>query len=360
MSSEKKLSDLNFFICSTYEDLKPYRDAVIKKIRSEAGLINAQEFFGSRDQKPLETCLEEVGKSQVFIMFLANRYGSTVSETKKSYVQMEYEKAKDLKLLKLAYFMDENHPYPFKFVSIGEDGQALKDFKAQLRHEMTIDEFTTPEDLASKVLQDLLRELPPHGFSIGKPSEDETRVSVIELIKSFLALPKRFYSREFDMDVVLGSYERAPKDECEAFSMRYGSTLKRQFDAVNSEISSALGSDLNTLYAENSVAEELIRYKHKSKVLVKVRTVQGESTWQEPIYKYEAIEEPDYSYRPSSYLLSGSIRLDQDPFAPRTKIRKEKVIGHYEKHETLMCGLQLVGIKGAQESHNTVAQSKPK
>ena len=53
---EKKLSDINFFICSTYLDLKTYRAEVIKKIKSQAGLINAQEFFGSRDNKPIETC----------------------------------------------------------------------------------------------------------------------------------------------------------------------------------------------------------------------------------------------------------------------------------------------------------------
>ena len=57
MSSEKPLSAINFFVCSTFLDLKAYRDAVIKNLQSHAGVINAQEFFGARDQKPLATCL---------------------------------------------------------------------------------------------------------------------------------------------------------------------------------------------------------------------------------------------------------------------------------------------------------------
>jgi hypothetical protein len=61
--------------------MKAYRDAVIKNIQSHAGAINAQEFFGARDKKPLATCLEEVNKSHVFIMFLGPRYGSTDPET---------------------------------------------------------------------------------------------------------------------------------------------------------------------------------------------------------------------------------------------------------------------------------------
>jgi hypothetical protein len=87
MSAEKHLSDINFFICSTYIDMKDYREAVIKDIKSRAGVINAQEFFGARDQKPLETCLEEVTSSHVFIMFLEPRYGTLDRSSGKSIVE---------------------------------------------------------------------------------------------------------------------------------------------------------------------------------------------------------------------------------------------------------------------------------
>ena len=84
-----------------------HRNAVIGKIQSKAGIINAQEFFGARDSQPLDTCLSEVERSQVFLLFLSPRNGSIDQESGKSFVEREYEKACELGILKLAYIMDE-------------------------------------------------------------------------------------------------------------------------------------------------------------------------------------------------------------------------------------------------------------
>src|SRR5213083_1249204 len=114
--SEQRLSDINFFICSTYVDLRAYRDAVIKEIRSHAGVINAQEFFGARDQKPLHTCLEEVDKSNVFVLFLGPRYGSVDPDSQRSFVESEYERARQRKIPIFAYIIDKSHSFPIEHV----------------------------------------------------------------------------------------------------------------------------------------------------------------------------------------------------------------------------------------------------
>jgi hypothetical protein len=56
--------------------------------------------------------------------------------------------------------MDEEYEYPIKFVSRGEEAQSLAAFKQRVMTELTVSRFTTPEDLASKVYEDLKRELP--------------------------------------------------------------------------------------------------------------------------------------------------------------------------------------------------------
>jgi hypothetical protein len=339
MSKEKQLTDLNVFICSTYLDLIPYRDAVIKKIKSESGVINAQEFFGARNQKPVETCLQEVEKSNVFIMFLAGRFGSTDPITNKSFVQLEYDKAKELKLPKFAYIMDEEYPYPMKFVSIGDESNHLIAFKQQVLNELTVDKFTSPDDLANKVLQDLLRELPKYGFSIGDPKIYDSNNDAVQVIKTFLALPKRFYSREFQMNVELKSFTRAPKDECSALSMEYGSTLKREFKAIDEKLADALSYNFSSLYAQNDLAEKLVIYPENSRVIATVRTVQGENSWREPIYKFEEINEDPFSQYPSIFSLTSAAAVSLF-----SKKRKEKVLSHYESHQELLCGLELIDI----------------
>jgi hypothetical protein len=151
MSAEKHLSDINFFICSTYIDMKDYRNAVIKDIKSRAGIINAQEFFGARDQKPLNTCLEEVSRSNVFIMFLGPRYGTLDPSSGKSFVECEFDKATDLNLPRFAYLMDETYPFPIQHVSTGNDAILLKKFKDRVTDDLTVDFFASPSDLAAKV-----------------------------------------------------------------------------------------------------------------------------------------------------------------------------------------------------------------
>ena len=357
MSKEKQLTDVNFFICSTFLDLKPYRDAVIEKIKSEAGVINAQEFFGARDQKPIETCIQEVEKSNVFVMFLAGRLGSIDPVTNKSFVQLEYEKAKELGLPKFVYIMDEDYPYPIKFVSTGDESKRLIEFKNHLLADLTIDKFTSPDDLANKVIQDLLRDLPKFNIAIGEPKIDRTASDTVQLIKAFLALPKRFYAREFNMKIELKEFERAPDDECQAFSMTYGSTLKRSFRAIDEKVSDALSYMLSSIYAQDDLAERLIAFPEKSTATVTVRTVQGKKTWQEAIYKYEEIDDLQGLLSPYSAVTAAAV-VNWSLIPRLSSKRKERMLSRYETHEALICGLELVKVLESSVSKRKQAVTK--
>lgn len=44
----EKLTEIIFLICSTFIDLKNYREEIIKVIKSKSGQINAQEFLGQK------------------------------------------------------------------------------------------------------------------------------------------------------------------------------------------------------------------------------------------------------------------------------------------------------------------------
>lgn len=321
MSSERNLSNLNFFICSTYVDLRAYRDAVIKNIQSQAGVINAQEFFGARDQKPLTTCLEELNDADVFVMFLGPRYGSVDPDSGISFVEHEYKRATELKLPRFAYIMDQSHSFPIEFVSTGEDAEKLKAFRERVQKDLTVDFFTTPEDLATKVFADLKRELPKRGFILGEQDDSASELSPALLIRKFLALPQMFQGRELSFRATLGTYSRASESECEAFSFTYGATVGRRFTAVEAEIKRELGSKLNEVFASHDDALALIEIPENKEVTLTLKTVQGR-----------------YQRRTAIY---------DDKFTGTMFGASKVVVGHDATYH-LACGLELIDVRNVE------------
>jgi len=125
------------------------------------------EKFGARFKCPLDTCLEEVEKSDIYIGIIGYKYGSLDKITKKSFTELEYEKAFNLgKKLILIYLMNEDecliHPKHVDF----KNHQRLVDFKKILSSRHTIDSFKSPDDLAKKIRLKLNQELPEE--NIGK------------------------------------------------------------------------------------------------------------------------------------------------------------------------------------------------
>lgn len=324
MNIDAKLTDINFFISSTYIDMREYRDIVIKNLQSKAGVINAQEFFGTRDKSPLETCLEEVTKSKVFVMFLGARYGSIDPNSGKSFVELEYERARELKLPTFAYLIDESQPIPFKYVSIGDDAQKLAEFKNRVKSELTISNFTTPDDLANKVYSDLIRELPKRGFVIGKESSEEEQASTLKIIGNFLLLPKLYYGESVSFKVRFGQSERASVNECDALSYIYGAAVKRRIELVDPILRRALGT-ANQLFAHGELAPKLLNQPSGKEFYLTAKTVQGEYTLSEAIYDFE---------RESDYLES---------IAARYVGRKRVVVGFKETNK-LISGLEFLEV----------------
>lgn len=323
---EIKLTEINFFICSTYIDLKLHREEIIKKIKSLSGNINSQEFFGARDQKPIETCLLEVEKSNVFIMLLGWRYGSIETESGKSFTEIEYEKAKALNIPKFIYFIDEEYPVPAKFIDKDKNSEKLITLKSNLSKEYTIEHFTSPEDLSEKVINDLFRELPKHNFKIKQPSKTKSVKTTSRLINKFLTLPKIYYGTEFIINVELGDFIRASEEECEAFSMTYGATIKREFWATDPEIKKNISNN-NFIFASFEEAQNLIDYHPKTNFKFRLKAVQGTYKTSTPIY-----EVINYNYR------------DTVMYSPYG-LNKERVITRYEYEDHLICGFQFVDIE---------------
>lgn len=324
MGSEKPLSDINFFICSTYVDLRTHREAVINSLRSHAGVINAQEFFGARDQRPLATCLEEVDKADVFLLFLGHRYGTSEPESRKSFVECEYERAVARLLPRFAYLMHESHPIPFAHVSLDDDAAKLKAFKDRVTKDLTVDFFTTPDDLAKKVYADLVRRLPEKGFKLGLDKASEGLPTAGDVLKEFNLLPRLHHGRQLELRVKFKGCERASHDACEAFGFDYGSAIERRFDVVDQSLRDIIGP--LGMFAEDESALELMKFPNGRTIDAVAKTIQGEYSRTEAIYGFQL--------EPHPYLAHGGLGV---PIEGRRRV----VIDH-RVSKSLMCGLQFI------------------
>lgn len=225
------------FLSSTYEDLQPHRKAVWDTLEKLKVGVSGMEIFGARSEEPLDTCLDEVSKCNVFIGILGMRYGSIHVESGKSFVQLEYESAQEGKLDILVYLIDEeNATLAPKFVDIGDSARALADFKDVLRKKHTIGFFVSAEDLAEKVEQDLLRVFSAKGLIVEEdklePSVEPERTK--ELLRRFDLMPGRFAGSEVELIARLsGTAWSVSRSICKALRLEIGKCLFRDITVLH-------------------------------------------------------------------------------------------------------------------------------
>jgi hypothetical protein len=146
------------FLGSTFVDLERHRALVRDAITRLEHNSKAMEFFGALPETPKEECLRLVRSANVYVGVFGMRYGHIDQTAGKSLTHLEYEEAQAIYLPSLIYVMDEemHHVLP-KNVDVGASADMLRSLKQQLKARHVVNFFSSPEDLASRVTQDLVR-----------------------------------------------------------------------------------------------------------------------------------------------------------------------------------------------------------
>jgi hypothetical protein len=171
---------LRVFICSTYRDLSGEREGVMEAIRRLQHLHDSMEYFGARPNLPIETCLDQVRRSDVMIVIVGHLYGSIVPEAGVSYTEAEYNEGVRLGKPCLVYMRDEDALIPPKYME--QDPEKiilLKKFKEMLRKNHTFATYTSTQDLCLAVATDLGREA------------EKIRIANIETVEQHVQLLRR-------------------------------------------------------------------------------------------------------------------------------------------------------------------------
>ena len=195
-------SELVAFISSTYVDLQGHRDKTEEALtRIQAG-FRSMKFFGSREGEPLEQCLEKLRQCNYYVGIIGHRYGAVHDVRNRSYTELEYEEAKRRGIRRRIYLAGPSVQILPEHIESDQTRRQLEAFKQKLKKENTVVFFSSPEDLATKVISDILLSISEKegitAFARSKyfPSLRKTCASI-----SFLGLDIRSMKRHRDVDL---------------------------------------------------------------------------------------------------------------------------------------------------------------
>jgi tetratricopeptide (TPR) repeat protein len=144
-------SGLRVYLSSTFEDLTEYRSAALVAVRRLKHIAVGMEEYVAGPRPPLETCLDDVSKCDLYVLLLAWRYGYIPENHEESITELEYRKAIECGIPTLIFLLDEHVPWLPKFVDGGSSRERLLGLRKEVEIRAVISYFTGPTDLQAKL-----------------------------------------------------------------------------------------------------------------------------------------------------------------------------------------------------------------
>lgn len=142
------------FLSSTGKDLDEYRERAYRAIEGLDGYHCVRmEDFGARDQEFDAFCRARVAGCDVFVCVVGHYRGSSPGGGEKSYTEREYDAACAEKKPRLIFLAPGDFPLPAHLIEEDEKRKAQTEFRERVSSERVRDSFSTPEDLAARVVQ---------------------------------------------------------------------------------------------------------------------------------------------------------------------------------------------------------------
>ena len=147
------------YISSTYSDLKEYRENVYQTLRRmQHDAVAMEDYVATGQHPPLDKCLADVAKSDLYVGIFAWRYGYIPDEgnpQQKSITELEYRQAQQLGKPCFIFLLHEDAPWLPKFMDKvtgdGEGGKRIEELRQELSTAKLVSFFKTPDKLANLV-----------------------------------------------------------------------------------------------------------------------------------------------------------------------------------------------------------------
>lgn len=149
----------NIYVSATYRDLTDHRKAVCNAIRALGHVDVAMEHYVAEPTRPLVRCLNDVRRCDLYIGIFARRYGFIPKGFDRSITEQEFRAALKHKKDVLCFLLAEDAEWPTEFVDSDSESAKLEALRSEISDTYLAGFFSTPEDLATKVSQAIVKAL---------------------------------------------------------------------------------------------------------------------------------------------------------------------------------------------------------
>ena len=235
------------FVSSTYEDLKEERQKVIQALLSLGCLPASMELFPAASEDAWRYVQQVIDDCDYYVVIVAGRYGS-IDEQGMSFTEREYEYASSTGKDVLCFIHEDPAAIPAGKVDLSEPSRVrLEAFKAKARNTLLCKTWSSPDDLALKVvtgIATLIRERPARGWvrgdraitpeQLAEYAAMRTRVAELEaaLVDARGSAPEGTASLAQGADAVTLRYDLVYVPEGEAVRSRRRGTIETTWDAI--------------------------------------------------------------------------------------------------------------------------------
>ncbi len=136
------------YLSSTFRDLEPERRAAYQAIRRLRHDAIAMEDYIAADERPLDRCLADVRRSDIYVGLLGWRYGYVPPSRNRSITELEFREALKTKKRCLVFMQGDKAR---SRVEDRADRRRIEHLRATLGKRFLVSFFTSPDDLAAKV-----------------------------------------------------------------------------------------------------------------------------------------------------------------------------------------------------------------
>jgi hypothetical protein len=141
------------FLSSTFRDLASHRSVLKLALESSAYRVFGMELFTADESPPLDTCLGELNQSHIYVGVIGEYYGSCPPGFKKSYTQLEYERAIKRKMPMFLFLTaDDAQVTPAQIERDAKKLERLNKFKSLLKKNHTVAFFKDANQAAWQIL----------------------------------------------------------------------------------------------------------------------------------------------------------------------------------------------------------------
>lgn len=141
------------FISSTYKDLAEHRKAVQRFLRQKRHEVSWMESYGASTIPPLDECLREVEKADLYLGILAWNYGYVPEQANRdrhSITELEYLRARELNKDCL-WFLQDGRNWDVSKVDEGEARKRLERLRHGIENEQVVAHFPDEDGLIRAV-----------------------------------------------------------------------------------------------------------------------------------------------------------------------------------------------------------------